>query len=303
MLDAEDGQEQWTRSQVAQDRIVAQALQVGSRVFVGTADNLLIAMDVDDDGQPLWGGQCEELSFSERLLGVLGFGPDRDCGFETEHSIWGQSAYEDGVLFVPSLDKRVYALDAETGIEKWRADVGGSVSDKPILNGDLVYVGSFDKQLHALDKATGESRWTAPATGSVWGAPTINDGTVYFVDLNGNAFAVDAETGEQFWQYTTGDYVVAAPVVHDGVVYVATGGDPELKLSERSGALVALEAESGEELWRITDLTPVYTTPAIVGDAIVLAMQSEEQPLTVLTVDTNDHNRTSTLFPEVPTAE
>jgi outer membrane protein assembly factor BamB len=287
MLDEDDVQNPlWTQSQVAQDRIVAQALQVGDRLYVGTADNFLLAMDVDNGGQPVWNDP-----------------------FEAGHSIWGQAAYEDGILYVPSLDKSVHALDAETGDVIWQSDVGGSVSDKPILNGDLIYVGSFDKQLHALDKATGESRWTVPAKGSVWGAPTINDDAVYFVDLNGNAYAVDAKTGKQFWTYATGDYVVAAPVYHDGVVYVATGGDPELNASERVGALIAIDADSGKELWKITDLDsgqdmdPVYTTPAIIGDVIVLAMQSEEQPLTVLTVDTTDHNLTSTLFPKLPSTE
>jgi outer membrane protein assembly factor BamB len=281
MLDEENPHNPvWTQSQVAQDRIVAQALQVGDRLFVGTADNFLIAMDVDNRGQPIWNDP-----------------------FEAGHSIWGQTAYEDGILYVPSLDKSVHALDAETGDVIWQSDVGGSVSDKPILNGDLIYVGSFDKQLHALDKATGESRWTVPAEGSVWGAPAIDGDTVFFVDLNGNAYAVNAETGDLQWRYSTGDYVVAAPVVHDGVVYVATGGDPDLNASERSGALFALDAESGEESWRITTMVPVYTTPAIVGDSIVLALQSQEQPLTLLTIDTNDSSRTSTLIPEVPAAE
>ncbi|HUS94788.1 MAG TPA: PQQ-binding-like beta-propeller repeat protein [Patescibacteria group bacterium] len=281
MLDEENPQNPtWTQSTVAQDRIVAQALQIGDRLYIGTADNFLVALDVENNGQPVWNEP-----------------------FEAGHSIWGQTAYEDGVLYVPSLDKFVHALDAETGEILWQADVGGSVSDKPILNGDLVYAGSFDKQLHALYKTTGESRWTAPAEGSVWGAPVVNGGSVYFVDLLGNAYAVDATTGEQFWQYATGGYVVAAPVFHDGVVYVSSGGDPDLEAADRIGALIAIDANTGKELWRITDLDPIFTTPAIVGDAIVVATQSEEHPLTVTTIDTTEHDRTSTLFPELPSTE
>ena len=89
----------WTQSTVAQDRIVAQAFQVGDRLYVGTADNFLVALDVENNGQPVWGDP-----------------------FEAGHSIWGQTAYEDGILFVPSLDKFVHALDAETGNILWQAD-------------------------------------------------------------------------------------------------------------------------------------------------------------------------------------
>ncbi len=265
----------WSQSQVAQDRIIAQPLQLEDRVIVGTADNFVVAL-ANQDGRPIWNDP-----------------------FEAGHSIWGHPIEDDGVIFVPSLDKNVYALDAETGEEIWQSNVGGSVSDKLVMNGDLIYVGSFDKQVHALDKATGASRWTAPAQAAVWGAPAYADGVVYFVDLDGNAFAVGAETGELRWERPVAEYVVAATVVDDGVVYVAAAGDPDIAPAERQGTLIALSADTGEELWQNQMPSPLFTTPVIVEDSIVVAMQNETGPLTLEIIDLSDPDRSWTFVPQV----
>lgn len=264
----------WSQSQVAQDRIVAQPLQLEDRVIVGTADNFVVALD-SEDGRPLWNDP-----------------------FEAGHSIWGHPIGEEGVVFVPSLDKNVYALDAETGEEIWQANVGGSVSDKPVMNGDLIYVSSFDDQVHALDKASGATRWTAPARAAVWGAPAYADGVVYFVDLNGNAYAVGADSGELRWEQNLAEYVVAATVVEDGVVYVAAAGDPDTDPKTRQGSLIALSADTGEELWRKQMPSPLFTTPLIVEDSIVVAMQNESAPLTLEIIDLSNPDSSWTFLPQ-----
>ena len=257
-LDASDGtlNSNWPVGEVAQDRIIAPALVVGDRIFVGTADNLVFALDADS-AQPVWSQP-----------------------FEAEHSIWGKPAYQDGVLFVPSLDRSVYALDADSGSLTWKTGVEGSVSDRVVRNSDSVYVGSFDQQAYALDARSGEVKWTAPAEASVWGAPLYVDGVVYYADLNGNVFAVSAESGESLWQSTGAGYVTAQPVYADGKVFIASAGDPEDKPDERTGALIAFDAETGDELWRSATQAPLFTTPVVSGDMVVVA-QDDEQVLLV----------------------
>ena len=278
MLDESDGLDvDWIQSTSAHDRVIAQPLQVGNQLYVGTADNFLLALDVENNGREIW-----------------------DEPFEAGHSIWGQAAYDEGVLFVPSLDKSVYALDADSGALIWERDVGGSISDRPVLNGELLYVSSFDKQLHALDKETGETRWTSPADAGIWGAPTVNGDAVYYVDLDGNVHAARANSGEFLWQYSIDEYVVAAPVYHNGHLYIATGGDPEVEAANRKGSLVILNADTGELEDRIETNNPIYTTPVIVQDQLVLAMQEQDSSLQLQTFDTNDPARTSTFSPEVP---
>lgn len=242
----------WTSAEsLIKDRIIAPPLQVGDQVFVGTADNNVFALDAANGGALDW-------------------------QFETGHSIWGQSTYEDGVLYVSSLDKSLYALDATTGDMLWESATGGSISDRARLNGDLVYIASFDRMIHAVEKATGDVRWTADSVAAIWGAPAFEDGMVFYADLNGNVYAVDGETGQQIWSESFNNYTVAAPVVKDGVVYIALAGSLDDEPDLRAGSLTALDAETGDEIWRESTLAPIFTTPVFINENIVVAFVNEE---------------------------
>lgn len=264
----------WTSAEaLIKDRIIAPPLQVGDQVFVGTADNYVYALDAANNGALQW-------------------------QFETGHSIWGQATYEDGILYVSSLDKSVYALDATTGDLIWESATGGSISDKAKLNSDLVYVASFDSMVHAVDKSSGDVKWTSDATAAIWGAPAFSEGTVFYADLNGNVFAVDGESGDQLWSTSFDNYTVAAPVVKDGVVFVALAGLLEVEKAERKGTLVALDAETGDEMWRETTVASIFTTPVFVGDSIVVAFDSGEK-LTIVVFSTQDGSELWTFEPSV----
>jgi outer membrane protein assembly factor BamB len=254
---------EWTSAEsLISDRIIAPPLQVGDQVFIGTADNYVYSLDASNNGALQW-------------------------QFETGHSIWGQPTYEDGILYVSSLDKSVYALDSATGDLLWQSSTGGSISDKTLLNSDLVYMSSFDSKLHAVEKISGDIRWTADAEAAVWGAPAFADGVVFYGDLNGNVFAVDGESGNELWKASFASYMVAAPVVKDGVVFVSTAGLLEKEPAERVGSLIALDAATGDKLWLESTPSPLFTTPVFIQDSIVIAFVNEDI-LNLVVYDTED---------------
>ncbi len=239
----------WSNNSVARDRIVAAPLQVEDTVFVGTADNYVLAIDATN-GAELW-------------------------RFEAEHSIWAQPVYQDGVLYVVSLDKTLYALDAATGDLQWDLSFGGSIINKPAVGPDLLYLGTFDNKLHAVDVASGAERWSVDTGGWAWSGPTLADGVVYAADLAGNLYAVDAESGDVIWrQEETGlGEVQASPVVVDDLVIFAAAdnsGDEET----RQGTLLALNAQDGSEVWRERTPARIFTTPVVANDALVVVMNA-----------------------------
>jgi outer membrane protein assembly factor BamB len=196
-------------------------------------------------------------------------------------------------LYVPSLGKTVYALDASDGSLIWETGVEGSVSDKVVSNSDLVYVGSFDGHAYALDSQSGVIKWSAPAeaTAAVWGAPIYLDGVVYFANLEGNVFAVNGQTGAELWSVSGAGYVVAQPATVDGKILIASAGDPSAPPDERSGELIALDAESGSEMWRRATDQPLFSTPVIADDTIVVA---QEDPQALLVYFNADGDQTGT---------
>lgn len=248
----------WTKNDLVTDRVVAPPLQVGNQVFVGTANNFLLALDAETG--------------------------DKQWEFETGHSIWGQPAFKDGVLFVASMDKTIYALEAETGQELWRTGLGGALASSPVTNTDLVYVASFDGRLHALDMATGSEAWSAAAEDWIWDSPAFANGVVYYADVKGNVYAVDGTTGSPIWSQQIGQAIQTSPVVVGDKVYVAAQGD--LTLEDPQGTLTALDAATGQQLWQKMAPASLYTTPVVVGDSIIVALQSESALLIAFDLET-----------------
>ena len=261
--------EEWVQSADINDKIVAPPLQVGDTVYLGTADNFVLALNATT-GERLW-------------------------SFETGHSVWGQPAYRDGVLFATSMDRSIHALDAESGEELWQTTFGGAVAAGPVLNEDLIYVSDFDSQIHALDIHTGEEQWAAPAENWVWGAPAYADGVVYYVDIEGNVFAVDALTGDALWQGKTPGAAQTSPVVAGEKVFVASEGESS---EVPVGALKAFAVEDGRELWTTIAPAPLFTTPVVVDEAVVVALQSEVAMLIAY-----DRNTGGQLWTIAPPAE
>lgn len=237
----------WVNNVAATDRIIASPLQIGNTVYVGTADNIMLALDMSEDGALLW-------------------------QFETGKPVWSRPTYEDGVLYMGSMDGRAYALNADSGSERWNQDLGGAISANVVLENGLIYVNSYNQSANALDPGTGDIIWSIGTSASVWGASAVNGDDLYVVDLNGTVYAADAITGELRWTEEIGELVQGGPAIGNGIVYVTTAGDPEVDKDERQGSLIALSSDDGELLWRKKIPQPVYTPPLIVEDSVVVGL-------------------------------
>lgn len=252
----------WSRDDVATDRIIASPTQAATQVFVGTADNRLLALSADN-GELQW-------------------------EFETGHSIWAKPLYHEGVLYVASLDNVLYALRADSGDELWRVELGGSIANSPTLADGVLYVPSFDRMIHALEADSGDELWNAPAEDWVWGSPAVGNGTVFYGDVAGNLFAVDARTGDSLWSRSVQGAIQSSPLYVDGVLYVGSG-DIEGDEEEREGQMLALNAGDGSEVWRRQAPAPIFTSPVRVGDNLVVAfLDDAELQLIVYELDSGD---------------
>lgn len=244
----------WQQNDLATDKIVAPPLIVEDRVFFGTSDGRLLAVD-RSNGAPLW-----------------------PVPFNAGNAIWGQPAFADGIVYVATVGGRVHAVEAETGQEIGRWQTSGAIADSPIVTDDYLYVGSFDSQLHALNRYEyGSEAWSFPATDWIWGAPTVADGTLFFGDLNGNFFALDAESGQQIWQRQLVGAIQTRPVVENGVVYAVSQGNVDVG----RGQIFAIASEDGSQIWQQEAPGEVYSTPVLVGDFLVVALHGSRDNLLV----------------------
>jgi outer membrane protein assembly factor BamB len=70
---------------------------------------------------------------------------------------------------------------------KWKFQTGGRVISSPPVENGLVYVGSTDKNLYAVDQQTGALKWKFATDGPVVCSPAAAAGIVYFGSYAGRS--------------------------------------------------------------------------------------------------------------------
>jgi outer membrane protein assembly factor BamB len=96
----------------------------------------------------------------------------------------------------------------------------------------------------------------------VVGTPVARDGLLYVGDLGGTLHCLDAATGAQLWSHETSGAIWGCLLLAGDRLYV---GNVE-------GDMTVLRAGRQEELLaRIEMDAPLYSRPALVGDALYLA--------------------------------
>ena len=259
----------WINNTSANGKTIAPALQVGDKVYVGTNDSILVALDANN-GTELWRFE------------------------ESEEAIWGQPVYRDGTVYITSVDGKVFAVNANNREKRWEYALEGAIAGGVAINDDLLYVADFAAHVHALSVDTGEDQWQAVADDSTWATPVYVDGVVYFTDISGNIYAVDGRNGDQIWRQTMPYPLQTSPLVDDGVVYIA--GGPEGEATE--GMISAYAADSGQLIWQKITTSPLNTTPVAVGDQIITVKQAATvYSLVAFDVDTGTE-RWSYVLPE-----
>jgi polyvinyl alcohol dehydrogenase (cytochrome) len=160
--------------------------------------------------------------------------------------------------------------------QAWFFNTDDVVTASPAVAGGTVYVGDWSGVFYAIDAETGDERWRyrTEVHPTVYSGQIVSSAAVAEVDGTSRVFvgagksvlALDADTGEQAWSFDLADLdragnhepgddiedvqrpteVQSSPVVVDGAVIV--GFDAHNRPGFRAG-LVALDAESGDLLW------------------------------------------------------
>lgn len=162
-----------------------------------------------------------------------------------------------------------YALNADTGAERWAKGVPGREKMGAVTN-KTVYLGSRfhhpRAQVYALDYVTNDARWTYTVRGKWASAPAVKGDTVYVGtrngprdgDHNGAVYALAAGTGEVRWSFNTNDFQAQHLTVDEGIVYVATKEviqDGEYEF-HNEGEVFALDAATGQKRWSVSTNSP-----------------------------------------------
>ncbi len=140
--------------------------------------------------------------------------------FETAPPLEASPAVAGGTAFLATGDKRIIALDAETGASKWQTEVSGPVDSSPAVAGGLIFVGFRDGRIIAFDISDGSQRWEYQTDDIIFASPVVSRGIVYIGSSDGGLYALDAATGKRFWRSSSGGRIIQGAAVRDEILAV-----------------------------------------------------------------------------------
>jgi outer membrane protein assembly factor BamB/cytochrome c5 len=177
-LDVETGEEVWATQFTAGDAWTL-AQPTGLDADVGAAPNLF---EVDGTEAVGVGDKAGTYRALDRDTGeVLWTRPLTEGGLQG--GVMASAAVHDGRIYVASnrasQDADLVALDADTGDEVWRVDVGAHVTGPVTWANGLLFVADDSGRIAAYDAADGTQLWSHAVPSPAAGGIAVVDGTVY----------------------------------------------------------------------------------------------------------------------------
>jgi len=195
-LDRETGGENWRFPTTA--NVWASPATDGNMVYIGSGSRFY-CLDLHS-GQPGW-----FLDLGESIIGSAAiYGGDvfvGTTGNNLPHALYSLDASNgminwrfstpgnDGFFSSPAVnedlvvvgagDRRVHAIDRETGDEIWNFPTGGVLSSSPAITEDRVFIGSGDHKIYCIDLADGSPHWTVETGDVVYSSPCVADGGLW----------------------------------------------------------------------------------------------------------------------------
>jgi outer membrane protein assembly factor BamB len=274
-LDVDTGQKLWVYTPEKDTLIGPLSLDAGDRVISGVA--------VDSDLVYFGLG-------SRNVMAVSRETGEEVWTFKTNHGVWATPLYvaasESSIatLYVVSLDHFLYAVNAQTGKELWRKDLGGAIPGTPAYDEDRnrLYVGTFVSEVVAVDLTNGEIIDRFEADNWVWGGPALEENVLYFGDLKGNLYALDV-TDDGFvqkWKKPVAEGAIrSTPLVTENLVIVGSKDKYVYALNKADGASLWAKKTKNKVL---TEL--VFVPAGLTGEdipALVVAGTDERERLLV----------------------
>ena len=240
-LNAKDGTLLWVND-TAMDGYTASASVANNMVYAMPKDGSFYAFN-PGNGKIIWSKLIGKVAESSPAVGegIIAFGTDGGD---------------------------IVALDALTGKEKWRYDIGEiEIKSSPVIADGTIFVGSNDGSVYAITTGNGMLKWKYSTSNNVVSSPSVKNGVVYFGSTDSNFFALDALTGKVIWKFPDSGYVLGGPAISNDIVYFGT----------RNNFIYALDAKSGKMLWKIStgeNDKDYITSPAISGNTLFAATHS-----------------------------
>ncbi|MGB0372143.1 MAG: PQQ-binding-like beta-propeller repeat protein [Opitutales bacterium] len=190
--------------------------------------------------------------------------------------VWGSAAYDDGMVYIPTVSGYCMALDAKNGNIVWMYPTAKSVPAEPAIDGDLVYFGSWSGSLYAFDKKTGEIVWKQNGIGLDSGTLIATEGKIYLPHHSSVFMNFDGETGDVLSHGNTNPQHTgnfsnfnATPAFFEDRAYYTARVGVGLRGVPTASRIYCVDSESAKIHWTFEDGGGL-SAPAIASDRVYI---------------------------------
>jgi outer membrane protein assembly factor BamB len=186
--------------------------------------------------------------------------------FKAGRSIDGTPVIADGVVYIGSVDKHLYAIDLKTGQAKWKTPLG-PMTGAPGVKGDRVYVGDDDGKFYCLNRTTGAVIWTfeTEGPGQITAAPNFAGDLVLIPAHDSTLYCLDKD-GKKVWDFKIEGPIYGGVAVADGKTFLA-GCDSLLHV---------IDVKTGKELGSVDLKGQSGSAAAVLGDYLYVGTMSNQ---------------------------
>lgn len=139
-----------------------------------------------------------------------------------------------GTVYIGIMNGKLYAMEADTGQDRWVFQANGPITDAPTVvsdeDGVMVYFGALDSNVYCIDDETGQQVWSRELDGPVMSTVSVHDRQVFVGTLKGRFYGMDARDGSEHWSFDAGGPISCTSAVGPGpecepLVYFSTGNN------------------------------------------------------------------------------
>ena len=128
------------------------------------------------------------------------------------------------------------------GSERWAFTAESWFWARPLVVGEVVYAATVGGAVYALDRDTGDERWAFQQdNGEIRAAPLMIGGILLIATKDGYLYGLNPTDGRQLWSQRVEDaHFLADPLVLDASVAYSTDSGTLIRVTPASGAVVTL---------------------------------------------------------------
>jgi eukaryotic-like serine/threonine-protein kinase len=229
-ISASNGKYQW--SYTTDGAIRASARIADGLVIIGSDDGYLHAINpiadqrvwIADAGASIRSSACVTKDYiyfgseSGEML-CIDFRGQIRWHFRARRAITATPLVSDGVIYFPSLDGTVYAVDAKTGWAIWRFRMGKGSISSPCKVDNHLFLGSADGHIYCIDTVSAKEVWRFKGDHQISGSPIIHNDSLLCGSADGKLHCLEYRTGRPRWSFNTGGAITGTLAASNDTIF------------------------------------------------------------------------------------